>query len=84
MAIIETITYECDCCGRQSGTNDFNNGSRCGSGNLTLSGNSGALCYGGDWGGSNYNIKLLLCFECADKVSEYLSTLSKQRKSETE
>lgn len=80
MAIIETKTYECDCCGRQSDKSDFNTGSVCGYGNLTLSGSHGGMSYNGDWGGLSYNIKKLLCFSCAEKISEYISKLSKELK----
>ncbi len=80
MAIIETKIYECDCCGRQSQQSDFSDGVRSGNGNLTLTGSSGGMAYNGDWGGSNYNIKKLLCFSCVDKISEHLNKLSKELK----
>lgn len=78
MAIIETKVYECDCCGRQSDESDFNTGDVCGAGALTLSGHTGWMRYNGDWGGSNYSIKKLLCFSCAEKVTEFLRELTKQ------
>jgi hypothetical protein len=80
VAIIETKTYECDCCGRQSQHRDFNNGVQSGSGNLSLSGTSGGMSYNGDWGGCNYNIKKMLCFDCVEKVSSHLNKLSKELK----
>lgn len=83
MGIIEKKIYECDCCGKQSEKRDFNNGNECGSGRLSLTGSSGGLCYGGDWGGSNYDFKKLLCFSCAAKVIKHLKDLSEKSKQET-
>ena len=75
MGIIKTTTYECDLCGKQSEHSDFNNGNESGNGSLKLTGNRGAVSYGGDWGGSNYSIKKILCFSCADKVIDYIKQL---------
>ena len=74
MGIIETKTYECDLCGKQSKHSDFNNGNESGSGKLKFTGNRGAQSYGGDWGGSNYIIEKLLCFSCSDKLRDYINS----------
>lgn len=80
MAIIETKTYVCDCCGRQSKHSDFNTGSVCGAGTLKLKGSSGGMSYNGDWGGVSYDTEKLLCFSCVEKVRECLMSLSKDLK----
>jgi len=75
MGVIETKIYVCDGCGKQSEKSDFNTGSVCGSSSLHISGSKGGMAYNGDWGGSNHDVKMLLCFSCADKAFDFLKSL---------
>lgn len=68
MGVETKITYICDGCGKKSHSADFNDGHRCGSGQLLFKGHNGGKSHDGSWGGSSFDKEMLLCFECADKI----------------
>lgn len=75
MATIKEITYQCDICKRTSKSKDFNDGLRCGSANIHISGHEGGKSFNGDWGGMNFNDKFEVCFICASRVKRFIGSL---------
>ena len=76
---VETKTiYTCDCCGRESDRDDFNNGSECGSSKLSIAGSIGGRSYNGGWGGANHSIKQLLCFQCARRLINFYGEMKEE------
>jgi len=78
MGIVTNTTYKCDCCGRESHLKDFNDGAECGWSNITIKGNEGGLCYGGEWGGTNHNIEKFVCFDCSKKIRACITSIIDQ------
>lgn len=75
MGVTNKTIYKCDCCGIESEKSDFNDGLSCGSANLSITGNWGGKAYDGAWGGSSFEIKQLLCFNCSEKLRDFYSKL---------
>ena len=76
MAEIVTKQYQCDGCKKLSDRRDFNDGYQEGTGVLKFTGSRGYMSFQGDWGGSNFNVEKLLCFNCSDKLHKFLLSLS--------
>ena len=70
------VTYVCDTCKTRSDSNDFRTSSTSGSSCISISGNEGGLCYGGDWGGTNHNIQMTVCFTCSRKIRDFISAIT--------
>jgi len=75
MGKITTVKYICDCCGKESDSEDFNTGCESGSGSIEIKGSYGAKDAFGNWGGRTTNIKEELCFECMKTIENFYNTL---------
>lgn len=75
MATKTIVTYVCDGCGTESYDKGFQTSNECGTSHIKIKGSRGAKACDGSWGGCSYDINKDLCFECATKVIDFISTL---------
>lgn len=73
MGIETKTTYVCDRCYTESSKRDFRKGDQMGVGSLGLKGQRGSR-----EGGGNFDIDMLLCFECCDEVIQFLRSCKKR------
>ena len=78
MGIETKTTYVCDRCYTESDNKLFLNGNEEGMGALKLKGGRGCKDAMGNWGGSNFDIDMLLCFECCDELIKFLRSCKKR------